>query len=150
MSRTLVQRFVGDVRMVVRCTSRPTTEEFDEHLSEAVAMSDSTRVVLVVLVGDGSDLCFDAEQRAKLSRADMFSKPHAVLAPSIRPEVVLSMKWLGAHIRTFRHDALDVASDFLEIAWSLRQELHQTCASTKSLVGLAPDVMPITFAARSN
>lgn len=125
MARTLIQRLIGDVRLVVRSAARPVTGDFDEHVAEAVAMSNRTRVVLVALVGDGADYQFDFEQRAKLCRAGLFSKPHALLAPRLRPERVTSLKWLGADIRPFAPDAVDDACDFLAIPESRRPTLKE-------------------------
>lgn len=135
MGRTLVQRLVGDVRLVVRCTSRPTPQEFDEHVAEAVAMAHRTRVALVVLVGDGADYQFDFEQRAKLCQAGLFSTPHAMLAPPTRPELVASLKWLGAQIRPFAPDAFEEACDFLEVPPSLRSELSEVVVAAKGQLG---------------
>ncbi|HXX67954.1 MAG TPA: hypothetical protein VEK07_12260 [Polyangiaceae bacterium] len=135
MGRTLVQGFIGDVRLVVRRALRPSDREFDEHIADAVAGLDSTRVVLVALVGDALDTEFAAKQRAKLSIPGLFKKPHAVLAPSIRPEVLLSRRWVGeARIRVFGPDAFHDACDFLEVASSLRPELHAALASGKEQV----------------
>jgi hypothetical protein len=135
VARTLVQRLIGDVRLVVRCAARPVTGEFDKHVAEAVAMSNRTRVVLVGIVGDGADYQFDFEQRAKLCQAGLFARRHAVLAPRIRPERVTSLKWLGAEIRPFAPDAFDEACDFLAIARSLRPELREALVSTTQQLG---------------
>lgn len=135
MGRTLVQRFMGDVRLVVRRAPRPTEVEFDEHISEAVARLDATRVVLVALVGDAGEAEFDAHQRAKLSIAGLFSRPHAVLVPAIRSELLLSRRWIGAQIRLFGPDAFQDACDFLEIDPSMRPELFGALVSAKEEVG---------------
>jgi hypothetical protein len=135
MARTLVQRLIGDVRLVVRHAARPVTGEFDEHVAEAVAMSNRARVVLVGIAGDGADYQFDFEQRAKLCRAGLFAKPHAVLAPRIRPERVTSLKWLGAEIRPFAPDAFDEACDFLAIAPLRRPELREVLVNTAQQLG---------------
>ncbi|HXX67574.1 MAG TPA: hypothetical protein VEK07_10350 [Polyangiaceae bacterium] len=135
MTRTRVQRWVGDVRLVVRCAARPVTAEFDEHVAEARAMLDRTRVVLVSIVGDGADYQFDFEQRAKLYRAGLFAKPHAILAPRIRPEHVTSLKWLGAEIRSFSPDAFEDACDFLAIAPSERPSLRDAVANATHQLG---------------
>ena len=135
MGRTLVQRFIGDVRLVVRGAPRPSDRDFDEHIAEAVARLDSTRVVLVALVGDALDTEFDARQRAKLSIPGLFSKPHAVLAPEIRPEILLSRRWVGeARIGVFGPDAFHDACDFLEVGPSLRPELHAALVAAKDEV----------------
>jgi hypothetical protein len=138
MRRTLVQRFVGDVRVVVRSARRPTAEEFDEHLAEAVARDGTTRVVVVAIVGDGADHQFDAEQRAKLSKAGLFSKPHALLAPPLRPEPIVSSRWLGAMIQSFGPDSLEEACDFLEIGASRRLEVRDALTDARQLVESEP------------
>lgn len=132
MARTLIQKFVADVRLVVRGSRQPSAGEFDDHVSEAVARAESTRVVLVALVGDGSHIEFDSEQRAKLSNAGLFSKPHAVLAPAIKPEIVLSRKWVGAQIRNFGADGFEDACDFLEIDPELRPQLYSALAWSRA------------------
>jgi hypothetical protein len=131
MPRTLVQRFVEDVRVVVRNARRPTAEEFDAHVAEAARLLQSTRVVLVVLVGDGAEVVFDSLQRAKLSHAGAFARPHAVLAPALRPEIITGMTWLGATIRSFGPHQLDRACDFLEIAEPVRPALSDGIAAMK-------------------
>lgn len=135
MPRTLVQTFVGDVRLVVRRAARPSADEFDDHVSVAAARSESTRVVLIAFVGDGEEIVFDAEQRAKLCKAGLFSKPHAVLAPPIRPDLLLSQKWLGARIRSFPADAFDAACDFLEVAPDRRAKLYDLLSACKTYLG---------------
>jgi hypothetical protein len=144
VGRTLIQRLVGDVRLVVRSAARPAACDFDEHLGEAVAMLNRTRVVLVGLVGDGADFQFDFEQRAKLCRAGLFAKPHAVLAPRIRPECVTSLKWLGAEMRPFAPDAFDEACDFLAIAEPRRPELKEAVVDTTRQ--LAPPALDVRSA----
>jgi hypothetical protein len=124
--------------LVVRCAEKPTAKEFDEHLSEAIAMESTTRVVLVALVGDGADHHFDSEQRAKLFKAGMFTKPHALMAPPVRPEIILSMRWLGATIRTFGPDSLEEVCDHLEIDESLREKLASVIAASKRLIEEEP------------
>lgn len=148
MARTLVQRFVGDVRLVVRRATRPVTEEFDEHVLEAVAMAGVTRAVMVVLVGDGAEVHFDSEQRAKLCKAGLFSTPHALMAPPIRPEVVLSMRWLGAEIRPFQPDGFEDACTFLEIDASRRPELHDVLVAAKRILDAAAPRSALTSAYR--
>lgn len=151
MARTLIQRLIGDVRLVVRCASQPDAGDFDEHVAEAVAMSDRTRVVLVGLVGDGADYQFDFQQRAKLCQAGLFAKPHAVLAPRIRPERVTSLKWLGAEIRPFAPEAFDDACDFLAIAESRRPELKGALLNTtQQLAEPAVGVQSATPSARES
>lgn len=135
MGRTVVQRLVGDVRLIVRFASRPAVREFDDQVSQAVATSNRTRVTLVAIVGDGADYQFDFDQRAKISKAGLFSQPVAVLAPSIRPELVTSIRWVGAPIRVFAPDAYEEACDFLEIAPSLRPELLRALLSAKEELG---------------
>jgi len=139
MSRTLVQQWIEDVRLVVLRTSPPSPREFDEHLAEAVAMADRTRVGFVVMVGDGADCQVDFEQRAKLSAAGLFSKRTAILAPSVRPELVTSQKWVGAEVRAFPPDAFQRACDFLEIAPSLRSALLDALVAAKEQLGPADD-----------
>lgn len=131
VGRTIVQRLVGDVRVVVRSATSPAADELDDHVREAQAMSDRTRVVLVAVVGDGAEYQFDFDLRAKLCQADLFSKPLALLAPPIRPELVLSLKWVGAEVHSFGPDAFDAACDSLAIAPSIRPELREALAALK-------------------
>lgn len=131
MGRTIVQRLVGDVRVVVRTARSPAADDLEDHVREALTMSDRTRAVLVAVVGDGADYQFDFELRAKLSQADLFAVPLALLAPPIRPELVLSLKWVGAEVHSFGPDAFDEACDSLAIAPSMRPELRETLAALK-------------------
>jgi len=137
---SLVQRFVGDVRVVVRRATSPPPNEFDAHVDEAVRLASATRVVLVVLVGDGAEAIFDAQQRVKLSRAGLFAHPTAILAPAVRPEPVTSETWLGATIRPFGPGELEKACDFLEIPGSQRSAVRAAIESMKSeIAGGPPD-----------
>jgi hypothetical protein len=137
MGRTLVQRLVGDVLVVVRSAALPIAYEVDDQIRKAVSTLDRTRVVLVAVVGDGRDFQFDFELRAKLCGAGLFSKPHALLAPRLRPEPVVALKWLGAEVHSFGPDALAEACDALAIAASLRPELREALDALKRQVDLA-------------
>jgi hypothetical protein len=134
MGPTLVQRLVGDVLVVVRSATLPVAYEVDDQIHKAVSLLGRTRVVLVALVGDGREFEFDFELRAKLCRAGLFSKPHALLAPPIRPEAVVTLKWLGAEIRSFDPDALDEACDWLGIASSFRPAVCEALYALKGQV----------------
>lgn len=148
MGRTVVQRWVGDVRLLVHSLP-PVPREFDEHVAEAAAMLDRTRVAIVVLIGDGTNCEFDFAQRAKISSAGLFSKRTALLAPQVHPEVVTSQKWLGAEIRAFGPDGFEQACEFLEIAPSQRSEVFDVLVAAKRQLGHPPeDVRPASVAAR--
>jgi len=135
MGVTILQRLVGDVRVVVRTVKLPTPRDVEDLLRGAIANEDHTRVVLVAMVGDGADYRFDFDLRAKLSGAGLFSKPVAILAPSIRPDLVESLKWVGAEIRCFGPDGFEDACDLLAIAPSLRPKLRETLTALKEHIG---------------
>jgi hypothetical protein len=134
MGATLVQRLVGDVLVVVRSAALPLTNEVDDQIRQAASVLDRTRVVVVAVVGDGREFQFDFELRARLCSAGLFSKPHALLAPPLRPELVATLKWVGAEVHSFGPDALDEACDLLAIAPSVRSELREAIDTLKRQV----------------
>jgi hypothetical protein len=132
VAHTILQRLVGDVRVVVRRAERPTPEEFDEHVAEASAMGDAVRVALVVVIGTGRPTEFDAHQRAKLAQGGLLARPHAVLTPAVAPGCMTAMSWLGAELAAFAPGEFDEACDFLKIQRRLRLELVDAIASLKA------------------
>lgn len=132
VAHTLLQKLVGDVRLVVRRAERPAPEEFDAHVAEAAAMGDAVRVALVVVIGSGRPTEFDAHQRAKLAQGGLLARPHAVLTPAVQAGCMTAMSWLGAELAAFAPNEFDLACDFLKIQGRLRLDLADAIASLKA------------------
>lgn len=147
MGPTVVQRLVGDVLVVVRSATQPVACEVDDQVRKAASVLHRTRVVLVALVGDGREFQFDFELRAKLCGAGLFSKPHALLAPALRPEPVVGLKWLGADVHSFGPDAFDEACDSLAIASAVRPPLREALDALKRQVDRPANECPTAKAA---
>lgn len=121
--RVLLQALVGDVRVVLQGPGRPTNDEVDQHVAEAVAMASSVRAVLVF--ADGLDAAGpDAGQRKKMARAGLLRVPTAVVTESVLARgVMTAVGWLGAPIRGFAPDHLFQAFEHLKISSPVRARI---------------------------
>jgi len=99
--RVIFQRLVGDVRIVLQGPGRPTDDEIDLHIAEAVAMAGFVRGVLVMTEGPDAEGP-DAGQRAKMARAGLLRIPTAVVTDAVLARgVMTAVSWLGTPIKGF-------------------------------------------------
>jgi hypothetical protein len=123
---SMLQRLVGDVRVLVMAKRPRLAGEFDAHISEALAMASSVRVVLVVPLDPEAEM--DATERKKLVRAGLLDTPCAALmdGPFARA-INTALHWLGvSRARCFAPQRLEEACDYLQIPQSLRVSIGST------------------------
>ena len=121
--RVLFQRMVGDVRLVLQGAGRPSDEEIDLHIAEAVAMSHFVRAVLVI--AEGPDAAGpNAAQRAKMARAGLLRVPTAVVTDSVLARgVMTAVSWFGGPIKGFAPEQLFHAFEFLKVSPPVRARI---------------------------
>ena len=119
----LLQRLVGDVRLVLQGSGRPSDDEVDLHIAEALEMANFVRAVLVVT--QGSDAAGpDAGQRAKMARAGMLRVRTAVVTDAVLARgIMTAVSWLGAPIKGFAPEHLFRAYEFLKITQPVRARI---------------------------
>jgi hypothetical protein len=141
----LLQKLVGDVRLLVFGPRWPNDAEFDAHVVEAAAMSRSTRVVLVMNPWELS-----ADRRKKLAQADLLESPTAVLTDSIRIRGMLTpINWLGGKVYPFATNEFAKACDYLEVAAEARPALYREMMSMMAELASSRTVSPAADAAPS-
>src|SRR3954467_13722666 len=107
--RVLLQRRVGDVRLVLQGEGHPSDAEIDEHIAEASAMASFVTAVLVVAEGPGAGGP-DARQRAKMASAGLLRVPTAVVTDSaLARGIMIAVSWTGTRIRGFASEHLSQA-----------------------------------------
>jgi hypothetical protein len=137
-NRVILQTLVGDVRLVLQGPGRPTQDEIDQHIAEAMVMAGSVRAVLVVT--DGPDAAGpDAAQRAKMARAGLLRIPTAVVTESVLARgVMTAVSWLGAPIRGFGPEQLFQACEYLKISSPVRARIPARLEEMKAALRPPP------------
>lgn len=140
--RVLLQRRVGDVRLVLQGNGQPTDAEMGEHIEEAIRMAGFVRAVLVVAEGP-SAAGPDARHRAKMARAGLLRVPTAVVTESVLARgIMTAVSWLGAPIQGFAPAQLSRACDYLKVSSSVRARITDRLEAMRAELhgsSVAPD-----------
>jgi hypothetical protein len=130
--RVLLQKLVGDVRLVLQGEGHPMDDEVDLHIIEAVAMAPSVRAVLVFT--DGPDAAGpNAGQRARMARAGLLRVPTAVVTESVLARgVMTAVSWLGTPIKGFASEDLFRAFEFLKVSAPVRARIPAQLEALKA------------------
>jgi hypothetical protein len=130
--RVLLQRRVGDLRLVLQGEGQPSDAEIDDHIAEAIEMARFVCAVLVVAEGPKA-AGPDARQRAKMARAGLLRVRTAVVSDSVLARgIMTAISWVGAPIRGYASDHLFRAYEFLELSGPVRARIPEQLAAMRS------------------
>jgi hypothetical protein len=122
-TRVILQRRIGDVRLVLQGNGHPSDAEMHEHIEEAIGMAGFVRAVLVIAEGPHASGP-DARHRAKMGRAGLLRVPTAVVTDSaLARGIMTAVGWVGAPIQGFAPAHISRAYDYLKLSSSVRARI---------------------------
>jgi hypothetical protein len=129
VGNSILQAWVGDVRVVAQGAIPLTDAELREHIAEAVRWEQQVRCVLVEVQRGG---VLSPRDRVALGNAGLLAKPTAVLVDSLLTRSILTaVSWLGGSMAAFAPQELDEASNHLQIDQAQRPAIARALGALR-------------------